>query len=182
MTEHPIGARYAQAVFEAAQAEGQVEEVRAQLAAIGELMRGSPELRELMRNPDVDPEEKIGIVQRILKASWAPLMSAFVRMVVSRWRAEFFPDIMDAFQLLVDEDRRRLRVTVRSARPLSEPALARLRAALKEREQKEVDLSTEVAPDLLGGFQLFFGNRVIDGSVREQLHELRQRLAAVRVT
>ena len=82
---------------------------------------------------------------------------------------------------MVDEDRGFLRVVVRSAHPLTDPAVQRLRASLQKREHRRIELRAEIAPELLGGFQVQMGQRVIDGSIRRQLGELRQRLHDVRV-
>ena len=49
---------YANALFEAAQDEGRLEPVRDQLAQLVEAEREVPELRELLRNPQVDPRAR----------------------------------------------------------------------------------------------------------------------------
>ena len=181
MAIDPIASRYAQAAFEVAQREHHLDETLAQLTAIGELIRGHAALRELMINPDVDPEDKVGILRRLLKGGWSPFMQAFVEMVVGRGRAEYFPQMMDAFRRLADQAQGRLRGLVRSAHPLSEAELTRLRATLEREERKQVQLEPEVAPSLIGGVQLFLGHRVIDGSVQGQMARLRERLQSVRV-
>lgn len=181
MTYDPVASRYAQAAFESATEQGEIEETLTHLRALATLMQDSPALRQLIRNPDVDPDEKVGVLERTLQHSWSKLVSAFVRMVVSMGRADTLPDIAEAFQALVDAKQGRLRVLVRSAHPLPETALSRVRTRLSHREQKTVELETAVVPELMGGLQVIMGHRVIDGSIRRQLTELRQRLASVRV-
>ena len=181
MPVDPIATRYAQALFETAKAEGSVDETLAQLTLIGQLLHDSAGLRQLLWNPNVDPQDKVGVFDRILQQSWSALVRAFIQMVVSQGRSESLSAMVEAFAATVDADQGRLRVTVRCAHPLPDAILSRLRTQLSHREQKQIDLQTEVAPELLGGFQLFLGNRVIDGSVRRQLDDLRDRLHAVRV-
>jgi F-type H+-transporting ATPase subunit delta len=181
MSHDPIAARYAQAAFEAAMAQDAVEATLESLDIIAALMREHADLRQLIRNPDVDPQDKAGVLDRLTQGTWSDLVRAFVRMVVSMGRAELLPDIEEAFRARVDAQRGRLAVVVRSARPVPEAALNRLRQRLEQRERKTIDLRAEVAPELLGGVQVVLGHRVIDGSVRRQLAELKQRLAAVRV-
>lgn len=181
MAVDPVASRYAEAVFATAKESGQVEEALTQLRLIGTLIRQHPELGQLMRNPDVDPPDKVQVLERILQHSWSELVRAFVHLVVSMGRSEFLPDIADALQMLVDEEQGRLRVLVRSAHPLSEAVLQRLRTRLEHREQKHVELAAEVAPELLGGLQVFIGHRVVDGSLQRQLRELRERFMSLRV-
>jgi len=64
---------------------------------------------------------------------------------------------------------------------LKPAGLKRLRAALERREHRQVELREELDPELLGGLQVRLDHRVIDGSVRRQLADLRERLGAVRV-
>lgn len=178
----PIAARYAQAVFEAATAEGRLEQALEQLELIGRLIGEHPDMRELMLNPGVDPEEKVGIFERVLKGTWSPLLRAFIAMVVSRGRAEALPGIAVTLRAMADEAGGRLRATVRSAHALPEAVLARLRKILQAREGKTIDLIAENDPALLGGLQVVLGHRVIDSSVRQRLTDLRQQLARTKVT
>ena len=181
MAHDPIAARYAQAFFETAKAEGQVDEALDHLLLIGRLLHEHPDLRQLMLNPDVEPSDKVALLERVLKSSWSSAVRAFIQMVVSLDRAEYLPQIVEAFQTAVDKDQGRLRVLVRSAHPLSETVLGRLRMRLERREQKQIELETELAPELLGGLQIRLDHRVIDGSVRRQVDDLRQQLKTVRV-
>jgi len=176
-----VASRYAQALFESAKADGQIDQTLEQLAALGALMRDQPDLCELLWNPDVDPDDKVGVLERVFSGKWSGLLRAFSQMVVSLGRTEALPDIVDAFQALVDEDQGRLRVVVRSARPVSSDLLNRLRQGLARREQRTIEMETEIAPQLIGGVQIVLGHRVIDSTVQRQVADLRQQLKSLRV-
>ncbi|MBI4597468.1 MAG: ATP synthase F1 subunit delta [Candidatus Omnitrophica bacterium] len=181
MAFDPIAARYAEAVFATATADGLVDEALEQLTAIGNLIQQEAGLRQLLRNPDVDPQEKTAVLQRLLGGGWSALMNAAVQMIISMGRAAYLPEIAEAFGVLVDGARRRLRVVVRAAHPVSEEALARLRATLERRERKTIELQPEIVPGLIGGLQVQLGYRVFDGSIARQLVNLRERLTTIRV-
>ena len=181
MAYDPIASRYARAAFESAKAAGKTDELLEQLTEIAQLCLGHPDLRRLVNNPDVEPPDKVGIFQRLLKGAWSELLGAFLLLVVSRGRSEYLPQIAEAFLAEVDADRGRLRVLVRSPRPVPAEAVNRLKAVLERREKKQILMETETAPELIAGVQLVMGNRVIDGSVQRQLSELRERLSSVRV-
>lgn len=181
MVPDPVAARYAQAFFDSAKAHDQIEEAREQLHQLGELLAGSEELRQLLGHPGISADEKVGIFERTLAGAWSAHVGAFVHMVISRGRAEFLGQIVEAFQAAVDADQKRLRVEVWSARPLSEAVLTGLRTRLARREDKTIELTAKLAPELLGGLQIHLGSRVIDSSVRRQLDDLRQQLKQVRV-
>lgn len=182
MAIDPIASRYATALFESAKASNELDGVLEQLRTIGGLIREHAGLRQLMNNPDVDPDDKVGVIERVLgKDGWLRLTREFVAMVVARARPEHLPEMAEAFQVLVDAERGHVRVQVRSAHPVSPQALERIRARVAQREGKQVTIETELDPQLIGGVQVVLGHRVIDGSVRRQLKDLRERLTAIRV-
>jgi F-type H+-transporting ATPase subunit delta len=181
MAYDPLAMRYATTLFEAAKTAGCVDEVGEPLTVLGGLLREYPEFQELLFNPDVDPDQKVGVMERVLQGRWPDLLRAFLQMVVAMGRGPWLPQIVDAFQAAVDIEHGRLHVTVRSARPLPEAIRDRLCARLAAREGKQIVLHTEVAPELLGGVQIRFAHHLLDGSVSRQLLELKARLKAVRV-
>ena len=71
-----------------------------------------------------------------------------------------------------------MRATVRSARPLSEDAVSRLKTQLETSTGKTVLLDEEVDPSIIGGMVTQVGNLVFDGSVATALSRIRQRLVA----
>ena len=181
MAADSIAVRYARALFDAAQANAQVRPVFDELQLIDQLLHEQPTLGEFLLNPDVEPSDKIALLDRAFHGNWSALLRAFLRMVISLDRAAWFAPIVEAYRALVDEAEGLLRVTVRSARKLPEPMLARLQQHLEIREHRQILLRTDVAPELLGGLQIVLGHRVIDSSVRRQLDDLEQQLKAVRV-
>ena len=179
--DDPVALRYAQAAFESAKSDGALNETQAALDAVRRLVREEPLLDRFLTNPDVEAEDKVGVLDRALSASWSPLVRALIRLIIEAGRAELLPEIIDAFEAILEQEHRVLRVVVRSAHPLSPPVLERLRATLVRREQQSIELSTDVDPTLLGGMQIRMGHRVIDASVRRHLDELRHHLLNVRV-
>ena len=181
MALDPVASRYAQALFETAKAQGQVDQTHEQLAQLARLMSQTPDLSAFLINPDVEPQQKLEVFDRALQRSWSELVRSFLLMVLSFGRSESLAAIIEAFAAAVDEDAGRLRVVVRCAGELPKALLERIKQDVERRERKTVELSTEVDPSLIGGVQLRLDHRVIDASVRRHLDDLRQQLKTVRV-
>ena len=181
MASDPVATRYAQAVFESAKAAGVLDVTVEQLTVVGTVIRYYAPLQALLGNPGLVPGEKVDIVERILKGSWSALVRSFVQLVMAFGRAELLPDAAQALQTMVDSEHKILRVTVRSAHPMPQRVIDRVRTRLERLEQKQVLVTTEVAGELLGGIQTVLGYQVIDSSVRRQLDDLRERLTSARV-
>ena len=124
---------------------------------------------------------KLQVMDRLLRGAWSQDVRAFVQVVLSMGRASSLADIAEAFGELVDEERGLVRVTVRTAHPLSESLKTRLKQRLERLEHRTVELVEQSAPELIGGIQVLFDHRMLDGSLRAQLEQLRRRLKAVRV-
>lgn len=177
----PIAARYAQALFQAATREGQLVETLEQLRLLGRLLREQEGFQHLLVNPDIDPQDKVAVVDRLFQGTGSSHVRAFIRLVTAMERAASLPAMAEAFEALVDAQQGRVRVVVRCKYPLPEPLRARLEATLQRRERKQVTLQVELDPALLGGVRIAVEHRVVDGSVQRQLEELRRRLTSVRV-
>jgi F-type H+-transporting ATPase subunit delta len=77
---------------------------------------------------------------------------------------------------LADARAGQVRATVTAAAALSASDLDRVRRALEKRTGRKVLIQTAVDPALIGGVVARVGDLVLDGSVRTQLDEMRQRL------
>ena len=174
--------RYAEALFATAKASNAVDDTLQHLLVLKTLIEQQPLLRQFFLNPDVDPEDKVGMLDRVTQKTWSDLVRAFMRMIVALGRAELLAEVVIAFQALVDAQEKRIHVTVRSARKLGTDVRAHLLRILEQREGKVVELKEEQDSELIGGLQIFLDHRVIDGSIRRELHELERRLKSVSVT
>lgn len=181
MAVDAVASRYAEALLAEAKAAQQRDETLESLQAVAALLGQSEDAARLLRNPDVEVAQKLGLLEVALPATHAPLVHRFLELVLSMGRAESLADIIAAYGEAVDADRGLVRATVRSAHPLSAAALKRLHDALAKREGRSIELTAELDPALLGGLQVRLEDRVIDASVRRGVADLKQALMSVRV-
>jgi F-type H+-transporting ATPase subunit delta len=69
-----------------------------------------------------------------------------------------------------------VRAEVTSAQELAPATLDRVRRSLEQRTGKKVIVTSKVDPELIGGLVAASADLVLDGSVRTQLDDLRNRL------
>lgn len=177
----PVAIRYAQAAFDSAKEAGEINETLEQFRVLNQVLGATADLRQLMRNPAITPDEKVALLDRGFKGKWSSLVKSCVYVMISLGRVEYLEQMIEAFSDEVDIAQGRLRVKIRSARPLNEASLKRVRSVLSHRENKEIVLSAELDETLLGGLQVVMGHHVIDNTVRRHIDELRQKLNSVRV-
>ena len=170
-----LSGRYASALFELASEAGSVTAVEGDLETLAEALRESPELRALIRNPEVS-REALGRVLAGLGAelNLSELTRNFLGVLAQNRRVAELPAVIRAFQAIAAAQRGEVGAEVASAHPLSDEQLATLEHKLRAREGRTVKLKTRVDPDLLGGLVVTIGSQRIDSSIRSRLNSLAQ--------
>jgi ATP synthase F1 delta subunit len=81
------------------------------------------------------------------------------------------------FDQLWDEEHKLLPVQVTSAVELDKKTINQIGKQIGEQVGREVQLSSNVDPEILGGLVLRVGNFVMDASIRNRLEQLRKQVA-----
>jgi len=169
--------RYAKALFALAQEEGRVDGVRQELERMQGLLEEHVELHDVLFQPLHPSEQRravlMGVAERLASS---PLLRHFYEFLIDRRRLVDLDAIAREYDRLADAEAGVTQARVRSAAPLREEQLARLRAALSTHVGRDVSLEVEVDPELIGGVVAQVGDLVFDGSLRTQLAQLRASL------
>ncbi len=104
------------------------------------------------------------------------LLGKFLHYVLKRGRMEGVPDIARAYRRMADEAAGRIDAQITSASPLGPDALDKIKRGLERATGKQVNATTAVDPELIGGVVAKVGSTVIDGSVRAALAQLKSSL------
>ncbi|MGH9391619.1 MAG: ATP synthase F1 subunit delta [Vicinamibacteria bacterium] len=178
MSNRPIAARYANALFEIARASGRPEAVAEELEKIkGALAPGSESWRLL-----TSPAYSLGTRKRMLAAlveamQIRSILPRLLEMLVDGGRLEIYAEMADEFRKIRDEAAGRVTARVRTAKPLREEDLSALGRALGRLTGKEVRLEVTAEPALIAGIVAEVGDRIYDGSLRSGVEKLRRLLA-----
>lgn len=92
-------------------------------------------------------------------------------------RLQLLPEIAGLFDELRFEAERVVRAKVTSAATLADAELETIKAALRKRFGREVEVETAIDESLIGGALIDAGDVVIDGSVRGKLERLQSALS-----
>jgi F-type H+-transporting ATPase subunit delta len=168
--------RYAKAVFDVAQDEGQVAEWGQRIASVGEVL-SDPEVVSVLTNPTIAVEARLARVWAAPHVFDGPATN-FAKLLIESNRVLDVRDIEQEFQRLADEAAGRVQATVTTAVELTPNDRDRVEAELSKRLGKEIRMHLVVDPNILGGLKLQYGDRLVDASVATKLQQLRRRLAA----
>jgi F-type H+-transporting ATPase subunit delta len=168
--------RYAKAVFELAEREGQVDEWGRRVAAIRQLL-SDPEIASVLTNPTIPTEQRFALISdapHVLD----PEATNLAKLLIESNRVRDVTEVEVEFQRLTDEAAGRVRATVTTAVELTPKDRDRVADELSKRLGKEIRMHLVVDPRILGGLKLQYGDRLVDASVSTRLQQLRRRLAA----
>jgi F-type H+-transporting ATPase subunit delta len=177
MARSAAARRYAKALFELAKESGRVAEIGGELASIGDLLEGNPELHNVLFRPLHPVAQRRAVLDGVTERLGAsPTVRSFFSLLIDQRRLVDFPAIRDEFERLASEDAGLRRAEIISTGALRDDQLERLRRALATRTGGEVEITVRVDPSLLGGVIAKVGDLVFDGSLRTQLRQLRANL------
>jgi F-type H+-transporting ATPase subunit delta len=138
-------------------------------------VRDTPELRAVLRNPQLDPATKAGILSDLVGED-EPLFKNFLLVVAEKGRAGELEEIAAEFERLIARDERRLSVELTTARELTDDEAKAIVAQIEQAAGRTVEASRSVDPELIGGIVIQVGSHLADASVRGRLERLRQEL------
>jgi len=167
--------RYAEAVFELAVSENRLDEWDDDLALLAGVFSDAATMSWLA-NPRTPAAQKDALIQRGL-ASLSDQARNLARLLVTRSRAELAPSILEAYELRLDEARGIAHALVTTAVPLTDQDRAAVEGRLTGMTGRDVKMETSIDPSIIGGIVVRIGDKLIDGSTRARLVELKRRLA-----
>ena len=170
---------YARALFEAARDEGRLDPVREELGDFVEAQRQVPELRGLLRNPQIDHRAKAAALEELLGGD-EKLVRNFLLLLAEKNRAGEIEEIAREFDRLVARAEGILDVELTTAVELSDGEARGVIAQIEKASGRKVEATQRVDPDLIGGIVLQAGSLRLDASVRGRLDRLRQELTTRR--
>jgi F-type H+-transporting ATPase subunit delta len=162
-------------LFGAAKDTGRLQQVHEALADFAAAIKQSPELRSVLRNPQLDPTAKAEILAEIA-GDEEPLFKNFLLVVAEKGRAGEIEEMAAEFERLIAREERRLTVELTTARELTDEEAKAIVAQIEKAAGRKVEATRTVDPGIVGGIVLQAGSHLADASVRGRLERLRQEL------
>jgi F-type H+-transporting ATPase subunit delta len=181
MTLSAVGNRYAHALADVVTTPGAATQdaAVAELKSFATALKSSGELHNALTSPAVSPARKRAVVGRIADVlRLGRVTRNFLFVLIDHRRIGMLPDIIAAFERVVDERLGFAQADVTSAAALNDTQRAALSAQLEKRTGRKIRMRCAVDPTLIGGVVARIGSTVYDGSVRGQLQTLGRKLGA----
>jgi F-type H+-transporting ATPase subunit delta len=164
---------YAEALMSLAQSSNEVDKVGEDVASLLNLLENSNELKLFLESPVVQSEAKKAVLRQIGGDQLHPYTINFLMILVDRRRILFLEGILQQFQTLLRKFKQTVLAEVTSAVELTDAQRQSVSEKVKTMTgAREVELSTKLDRDLIGGVIIKVGSQVIDASLRGQLRRI----------
>ena len=167
--------RYARALFNVAQKAKEADKVEADLVALKAEVKRSG-LKSFLENPRFPRTIKLSAIEKIGAMFASKLSASFVKLLLLKSRTGLLERIADRFIELHRESKGIVACDLLLASEPSKDFLARIERELERITHLDVELRVKVDPTALGGVRLRIKNRVLDGTYRERLEDMKERL------
>jgi F-type H+-transporting ATPase subunit delta len=171
-----IAVVYSRSLFEVAMEHDALDRIHDELGQFCDALSESRELQIFFFSPYFSSEEKKDGIGKLVEDADEHFVR-FLELLAERHRLPVIFRIRRAFEDLWAEEKKLLPVSVTAAVELDEELVNGIGERIEEQTGRDVELTSRVDPDVLGGLVLQVGNMVLDASVRNRLEQLRKQVA-----
>lgn len=172
MTE--ISREYAVALFDLAHETGSEDAVGDGLKLVAGLMRDNPEVVDFLAAPNIPKRERTGVLENALKDHVQEYVLSFAQILCEQGNIRALEKCAIEYEELLNAARGLSTARVVSAVALTEDEKRQLKQKLSAKTGREVRLECAVDETLLGGLVVTLDGKVMDGSLKHRLNEVRE--------
>ena len=163
-----LGAAVSTIGVEAALEEGQ--------SFVDDVLQRNPDFEQLLVSPTINRGDKLKLIERVVTGRGSEFITSFLKVLARHDRLDLLPNILQAARIQHERASGRKRVSIKTAKPLSDESRKAIGDKLRSAFAFEPIFEAETDPSLIGGMVIRVDDTVYDSSLRTQLKQLRARL------
>jgi len=167
--------RYARGLLLLAEEKKITNQLMAELPVVKEIFQDE-KVYETFAGQAFSAQKKKELIEKSLPNVSTELKNMLL-LLVDRGREAIIPDMCDYFIMQVNEMNSIGRATVTTATPLSSQEIEKVSATFaRVAEKKEMQITNNVDPSVVGGIKVQIGNTIYDGTLNSRLARLERHL------
>ena len=173
MDKEAIAKRYASAIYDIAESSDKIGEIREALNILAENYNEDEEFKIFLSDPSIKYDENV----KYLHKSFVFISEdAFkiINYLVKKGRVSLAEKIKDSYLKIYYEKNNKILVNATFTKELSDNQREALMKKLEEKYKKKIVLNLSVDEELIGGGIIKIGNKVIDGSIKSQIENIKK--------
>jgi len=165
-----LASRYAKSLIDLAIEKGQLEKVYADIQWLQAVCKSNRDFVNLLRSPIVSGESKKKIINAVAAGNISDMTKGFITLLITKNRESNLPEINAAFIDAYKEHKNIKTIKLTTATPVSDAMKNAIVAQVKKTAGfDQVEVEEKINPDLIGGFVLQVGDKLIDASIAYDL-------------
>ncbi|HAK18448.1 MAG TPA: ATP synthase F1 subunit delta [Lachnospiraceae bacterium] len=168
---------YGQSLYDLASSENLADDILCQMQTVRQLFTENPDYVRLLTEPSIPKKQRLALLDEAFGSDMQPYLLNFLKILVENGMVRDFGGCCRRYTALYNADRGIAQAEVTSAVPLSGQQLERLRAKLEEISGKKIQLQPKVDPSVLGGLRVSLEGKLLDGTVKGRLDDLRRKVS-----
>lgn len=169
-----VSKEYGTALFMLACEEQKQEEYAAALQTVETAFAQNEGFLDMLCSPSIPLAERLGVIDTVFVACLPNHMLSYVKLLCEKGRLGGFCEAAEAYRALLDASRHVANVTVTSAVELTDDEKQKLTKKLEQMEKGRVRADYIVDESVLGGLVVEIDGRILDGSLRHRLQEVKE--------
>jgi len=171
-----VSNKYAMAMIEIAEKNGILDEINTNLALIKEIVNSNSELKEFLGHPLIKNEDKKEVLEKIFKEEVCAYSMNLVKLLADRKRLIILPFIFDYYNKILCKIRNMGTAQVITAVQIDEAMINRVKEKLEKMFSRQIKIKSMVDKEIIAGMVIKIDDKVIDGSIRNKLEEMKKQL------
>lgn len=178
-----VSKTYGEALYALAKEKGNSAAMLEEVSALNKAFRDNPELDQVMENPRISKEERIGIINGIFENRISDDLLSFLCILIEKGRYRDAEGIFAYFTERIKEDEGIGTAYITTAFELPEEKKKQIHdKILKDTKYRKLDTVFIVDESIIGGMVIRIRDRVVDSSIRTKLTNLERELHKVMLT
>ena len=174
-----VAVPYAEALLDLAKSNDSLKETTNDMNIVSQFLANSSDLKKFLGNPLITRSAKKTVVKDILGEQIGGSTLKFLLLLVDRNRIQVLESIAQKFLELSYKQESIEIAKITSSIQLSAEQQKKIAEKLKViTGAKQIKLALKVDPQLIGGFTIEIGSKMIDTSIRGQLKQISSLLGA----
>lgn len=170
-----VGDIYAKALLGFGKQQGNSDQLVSEVSAVVDALGELPKLKRALGSPRISWEAKSGVLEKAFQSRVSKETMNFLKVVGQRGRFNCLGAIAASASRMQDEAMGRVKAMMTTAAEVDDSVKQKVSSQLAQLLGKEVNLSAHVDPDIIGGMVVRVGDTVYDGSVKNQLEQVRSK-------
>lgn len=176
MSETLLAKRYAQALFDLSLETDRIEQVKADMELLTEVIRTTRPFMLFLKSPVIRNEKKLSVIDEIFGGKVEELTEKFFRLVIKQKRENYLDRIAEQFHEIYKDHHHIVSAHVITPVRLTDELREKITQLVSEHTGGTVDLTESVDEGIIGGFIVKFNDMQYDASLLNQLNELKKRI------